>query len=568
MPAWPARYRLRSWVNDVNPPLIRLLTTRVSAGRPTIAIQTLDRGAGVDPFSLVLSYGRVLVGAAAYDPFSGIALFPLPAEAPRIRAGRVRATFQSADYQEAKNADVFGRDLMPNTRVRATRMRVVSGPTLTWLTPLARTCVGRSGAAARRRRPERHRPHRALLRREAADPRAAAEHRRALRDDVAEPRGKARSAHPSRGRADRRQARRGDARRPRLPVAVVTGGSSGIGAAVARLLAEKGWHCVLVARNEERLAAVADEIGGEYEVCDVGDREAVERMAAEVGKRHPAVKLLVNNAGISSRGKGFVETDPEWIEQLLRINLLGAVWCLRAFLPALEADKPSHVVNVASVAGHGRPPARALLGVEARARGLLPLAGRVAACAGHPRPHGQPRLRRDARLSATGEARQPAPRADGRRARSTRPAGSSPRSSATGPRSSSPAGIECRPSPRRSRRAWSAACWRAAGKFQFVTVEFLYWEGCPSHDEARELLEEVLRERGLDAQVRGADTSQPARRRRSCASPAPRRSGSTDATSIRSEPTSRPSLTCRIYHLPDGRVSPIPSREQLEEALA
>ena len=44
-------YRLRSWVNDVNAPLIRLLTTRVSAGRPTIAIQTLDRGAGVDPFS-------------------------------------------------------------------------------------------------------------------------------------------------------------------------------------------------------------------------------------------------------------------------------------------------------------------------------------------------------------------------------------------------------------------------------------------------------------------------------------------------------------------------------------
>jgi hypothetical protein len=137
-------YRLRSWVNDMTPPLVRLLTTRVSAGRPTIAIQTLDRGAGVDPFSLTLNYGRVLVGAAAYDPFSGIALFPLPAEAPRMRAGRLRATFQSADYQEAKNADVFGRDLMPNTRVRATRMRVVSGPTLTWLTPLARTCVGRT----------------------------------------------------------------------------------------------------------------------------------------------------------------------------------------------------------------------------------------------------------------------------------------------------------------------------------------------------------------------------------------------------------------------------------------
>ena len=55
---------------------------------------------------------------------------------------------------------------------------------------------------------------------------------------------------------------------------------------------------------------MADEIDGEYEVCDVGDREAVEQMAAEVRGRHPAVRLLVNNAGISSRGKGFVETEP------------------------------------------------------------------------------------------------------------------------------------------------------------------------------------------------------------------------------------------------------------------
>lgn len=142
-----------------------------------------------------------------------------------------------------------------------------------------------------------------------------------------------------------------------MPVAVVTGGSSGIGAAVARRLAGKGWHCVLVARNEERLAAVADEIGGEHEVCDVGDRAAVDRMAAAVRERHPAIKLLVNNAGLSGRAAGdrrrpgFVETDPDWIEELFRINVLGAVWCLRAFLPALQAAKPAHVVNVASVAG-------------------------------------------------------------------------------------------------------------------------------------------------------------------------------------------------------------------------
>jgi short-subunit dehydrogenase len=136
-----------------------------------------------------------------------------------------------------------------------------------------------------------------------------------------------------------------------VPVAVVTGGSSGIGAALARLLTEKGWHCVLVARGEERLRAVAEEIGGEHEVCDVGDRAAVDRMAASVRERHPAIGLLVNNAGISGRRGGFFDTDPDWIEELFRVNFLGAVWCLRAFLPALEAARPSHVVNVASVAG-------------------------------------------------------------------------------------------------------------------------------------------------------------------------------------------------------------------------
>jgi hypothetical protein len=114
---------------------------------------------------------------------------------------------------------------------------------------------------------------------------------------------------------------------------------------------------VLVARNEERLSALAAEIGGDYEVCDVGDREAVDRMAAGVRERHPAVRLLVNNAGLSGRTpgdprrRGFIDTDPDWIEELFRVNFLGAVWCLRAFLPALEAAKPSHVVNVASVAG-------------------------------------------------------------------------------------------------------------------------------------------------------------------------------------------------------------------------
>jgi NAD(P)-dependent dehydrogenase (short-subunit alcohol dehydrogenase family) len=133
-------------------------------------------------------------------------------------------------------------------------------------------------------------------------------------------------------------------------IAVVTGGSSGIGAAIARRLTREDWKCVLLARGEERLRAVAEEIGAEYEVCDVGDRAAVERAAADVLERHPRIGLLVNNAGIPGR-RGFLRPDPEMIEQLVQINYLGSVWSLLAFLPGLEAAAPSAVVNIVSVAG-------------------------------------------------------------------------------------------------------------------------------------------------------------------------------------------------------------------------
>jgi uncharacterized protein len=85
-------------------------------------------------------------------------------------------------------------------------------------------------------------------------------------------------------------------------------------------------------------------------VCDVGDRDSVETVAARVQERHPAVRLLVNNAGIPGRG-GFLDLEPQQVEQLVATNYLGSVWCLRAFLPSLRAGAPSDVVNVASVAG-------------------------------------------------------------------------------------------------------------------------------------------------------------------------------------------------------------------------
>lgn len=133
-----------------------------------------------------------------------------------------------------------------------------------------------------------------------------------------------------------------------MRVAVVTGASSGIGAATARALARDGWRCVLLARRRERLEPLAAELDGEFELCDVADREAVERVAAAVLERHPRVDLLVNNAGIPGRGD-FLSVEPERIDAVVRTNYLGSVWCARAFLPGLAAG--SHVVNVVSVAG-------------------------------------------------------------------------------------------------------------------------------------------------------------------------------------------------------------------------
>ena len=76
---------------------------------------------------------------------------------------------------------------------------------------------------------------------------------------------------------------------------------------MASALRGRGWDCVLVARNEERLRPLAEELGAEWELCDVGDREAVERTAAAIVERHPRVSLLVNNAGVPGRG-GFLRT--------------------------------------------------------------------------------------------------------------------------------------------------------------------------------------------------------------------------------------------------------------------
>jgi subtilisin family serine protease len=142
------RYVLRAWVDDVFPPAVRPLTTKVAAGRPTIVIRTADLQSGVDPYSLVLAYGDALVGASFYDPATGLAVFALPREAPSLRPGKRNVLVISSDYQETKNVNTSGEDTMPNTAFAGIRLRVVSHPTATWIEPASGDCVRRTQTLA------------------------------------------------------------------------------------------------------------------------------------------------------------------------------------------------------------------------------------------------------------------------------------------------------------------------------------------------------------------------------------------------------------------------------------
>ena len=138
---YPGRYLLKMWRNDVKPPSIKLVTTRVTSGRPLLIARVKDPQSGVDPYSLVIGYRRVLVGAAAYDPGSGLVLFPLPSVAPTVKPGANEAILVASDNQEAKNIVTVGRNILPNTRFRATSIKGVRGPAVSWLVPAPAECV-------------------------------------------------------------------------------------------------------------------------------------------------------------------------------------------------------------------------------------------------------------------------------------------------------------------------------------------------------------------------------------------------------------------------------------------
>ncbi|GAA2333386.1 SDR family oxidoreductase [Streptomyces kunmingensis] len=133
--------------------------------------------------------------------------------------------------------------------------------------------------------------------------------------------------------------------------AIVTGASSGIGAAYARRLAASGHDLVLVARRAERLRALAAELAEKHDVrvetlvadlSDTGDLDRIVRRAAE-----DDIDVLVNNAGINGYGP-FAETDPSLLEKVLAVNVVAVTRLARAAVPGMLARGHGTVVNVAS----------------------------------------------------------------------------------------------------------------------------------------------------------------------------------------------------------------------------
>ena len=144
-------------------------------------------------------------------------------------------------------------------------------------------------------------------------------------------------------------------------VAIVTGGSRGIGLAIATKLAELGCEVVITARKRDELEKAAQGIrksGGKCDglACDVSSLSDVQQLADKLRDRLEKLKIVINNAGIGGFSAALHETDPETWDKIMNTNLRGVYHMIRAFAPTLITNGGGDIVNISSLAGKNALP--------------------------------------------------------------------------------------------------------------------------------------------------------------------------------------------------------------------
>ena len=143
--------------------------------------------------------------------------------------------------------------------------------------------------------------------------------------------------------------------------AVITGAGSGVGRAIALLLARNGWRCVILGRRESTLnetVALAGKLAAQLipHVCDISDAAAVERTARFAQDQLGEVEVLVNAAGTNTPKRSLKELSFEKYRELVETNLTGAYLCVQAFLPGMRQRKSGTIINIVSEAGKAASP--------------------------------------------------------------------------------------------------------------------------------------------------------------------------------------------------------------------
>ena len=140
-------------------------------------------------------------------------------------------------------------------------------------------------------------------------------------------------------------------------VALVTGGGTGIGKAIAKAMLVEGAKVIIVGRKEEVLLKAQTELGSgsEIMVCDVTEESQVNKVYETIMSNHGKLNILINNAGMAARGKAYEMSYEMW-KKVVDVNLNGAFLCARGAMKIMVNQKSGRIINIGSISGQmGRP---------------------------------------------------------------------------------------------------------------------------------------------------------------------------------------------------------------------